>query len=82
MKKGDADRANLARLLTALFIQGKGTLSKKETEEWGELTEEDFDFLVPCDVCRKQEVWPILLKKFLDKFAEGVSYEGMKEALD
>lgn len=81
MKKG-ADRANLARLLTALFIQGKGNLSKKEIDSWNELTEADFDFLVPCDVCRKQEVWPILLKKFLDKFAEGVTYKGMKEALD
>ena len=81
MKQG-VDKAHLARLLTALLIQGKGTLTKKETQFWDAMTEEDFDFLVPCDACRKREVWPILLKKFLDKFAEEVSYEGMKEALD
>ena len=80
VKKG-TDRSYTARVLTCLLVKQKKALSKKESAAWDELTE-DLDFLVPCDVSRKAAVWPILLKKFLDGFAEGRDYEGMKELLD
>lgn len=81
MLQREGERAHIARLLTALLVQSKGALSKQETESWQELTE-DLDFLVPCDVSRKKEVWPLLLKRFLDAFSAGEDYDGIKVALE
>ena len=80
--KKDLDKTFIARTLTCILMSRKANFNKGEQESWEELVE-DLDFLVPCDVARKKCIWPLLLKAFLDKFAEdGSTYESIKEALD
>lgn len=58
------ERNNMARLMLTIVIQSKKALVKSEKALWDKISSE-YEFLDPCDACRKKEVFPLIVLKFL-----------------
>lgn len=74
-------KADTVRIILAILIQNKASLTKVEKSYFDNLSE-DVDFIAACDAVSKREVWPLLIKYFLEAFVEYSELDKVLEVVD